>query len=71
VNLIHSIVANATTLLPGTSDPFGNEYMTFDEAYMNIKQFIEEVYNSKRLHSSIGYVPPNEFEVKVLNTDVG
>lgn len=43
------------------------EYRTFDEAYVNIKQFIEEVYNSKRLHSSIGYMPPNEFEVKVLN----
>lgn len=43
------------------------EYRTFDEAYVNIKQFIEEVYNSKRLHSSIGYMPPNEFEVKILN----
>lgn len=36
------------------------EYRTFDEAYMNLKRFIEEVYNSKRLHSSIGYMPPNQ-----------
>lgn len=36
------------------------EYETFEEAHRNIKQFIEEVYNAKRLHSSIGYVPPNE-----------
>ena len=43
------------------------EYCTFGEAYANIKQFIEEVYNKKRLHSSIGYVPPNEFEMMVLN----
>lgn len=43
------------------------EYRTFDEAYANIKQFIEDVYNSKRLHSSIGYVPPNEFEMGFLN----
>lgn len=43
------------------------EYRTFDEAHRNIKQFIEEVYNKKRLHSSIGYVPPNEFEMEVLN----
>ena len=43
------------------------EYKTFDEAYNNIKQFIERVYNKKRLHSSIGYLPPDEFEAKVLN----
>lgn len=43
------------------------EYKTFDEAYNNIKQFIERVYNKKRLHSSIGYLPPDEFEAKALN----
>ena len=43
------------------------EYRTFDEAYVNLKQFIEGVYNSKRLHSSIGYMPPNEFEAGILN----
>jgi len=43
------------------------EYRNFDEAYVNLKEFIEEVYNSKRLHSSIGYMPPNEFEATVLN----
>ena len=43
------------------------EYKTFDEAYNNIKQLIEVVYNNKRLHSSIGYLPPVEFEAKVLN----
>lgn len=44
-----------------------NEYQTFDDAYQNIKRFIEEVYNKKRLHSSIGYMPPEEFENKMLN----
>lgn len=43
------------------------EYETFEEAHSNIKQFIEVVYNAKRLHSSIGYVPPNEKEAEVLN----
>lgn len=43
------------------------EYETFEEAHSNIKQFIEAVYNAKRLHSSIGYVPPIEFETEVLN----
>ena len=46
-----------------------SEYEDFDEAYTNIRIFIEEVYNEKRLHSSIGYLPPNEFEAKLaLNT---
>ena len=43
-----------------------NEYSTMEEAYDNIKEFIEKVYNNKRLHSSIGYVPPEEFEQKIL-----
>ena len=43
-----------------------NEYETFEEAYRNIKHFIELVYNKKRLHSSIGYVPPEEFERGIL-----
>lgn len=44
-----------------------NEYETMEDAYCNIKQFIEKVYNKKRLHSSIGYKPPVEFEKDVLN----
>ena len=43
-------------------------YKTIDDVYRNVKQFIEEVYNKKRLHSSIGYKPPLEFEQEQLNT---
>lgn len=43
------------------------EYQSFAEASRNIKQFIEDVYNAKRLHSSIGYRPPDELEAEVLN----
>lgn len=39
-----------------------NEYESFNEAHANIRRFIEDVYNKKRLHSGIGYLPPNEFE---------
>lgn len=43
------------------------EYRTFNEAYNNIKEFIDVVYNKKRLHSSLGYMPPEEFETEILN----
>jgi len=44
-----------------------NEYTTFEQAYKCIEKFVK-MYNEKRLHSSIGYVPPNEYEQQQLNT---
>lgn len=49
-----------------TEEVYVKEYKTMEEAYDNIKEFVEKVYNKKRLHSSIGYVPPEEFEGKIL-----
>ena len=40
------------------------DYRDFEEAEENIGEFIEEVYNQKRLHSSLGYLPPVEFEAR-------
>jgi transposase InsO family protein len=37
-------------------------YKTYLDVVENVPQFIDEVYNKKRLHSSIGYLPPEEFE---------
>jgi transposase InsO family protein len=39
-----------------------NEYETFQDALDNIGNFIENVYNRKRMHSSLGYKSPIEFE---------
>ncbi len=39
-----------------------NEYETFNDAMENIGRFIEDVYNAKRMHSSLGYLSPIEFE---------
>jgi putative transposase len=38
------------------------EYDSFSDAEQNLTVFIEQVYNLKRLHSSLGYLPPAEFE---------
>ena len=41
---------------------YRNEYRDFDEARASIGEFLERVYNQKRLHSALGYLPPAEFE---------
>ena len=46
-----------------------NHYQTFHEAEANLDRFIGDVYNAKRLHSSLGYRPPIEFEA--LHTATG
>jgi putative transposase len=38
------------------------EYRTMEDVQKRIPYFIEDVYNQKRLHSSIGYQPPCEYE---------
>jgi putative transposase len=48
-----------------------NHYRTFREAEANLGRFIADVYNAKRLHSSLGYRPPIEFEALYLATGRG
>ena len=42
-----------------------NEYESLLDATTNIDHFIDQMYNKKRLHSSLGYMPPVEFEAQV------
>jgi hypothetical protein len=41
---------------------YANDYRTLEHLATNIEQFIEEYYNRCRLHSALGYRPPEEFE---------
>jgi len=40
-------------------------YETFDQAYYSIFQFIEKWYNRERMHGSINYMTPVEFETVI------
>jgi len=41
---------------------YRQEYRDLAEALASIRQFIDKVYNQQRLHSALGYRPPEEFE---------
>ncbi len=41
-----------------------HQYQTFEEAQAHLQALLEDVYNAKRLHSSLDYVPSDEFELQ-------
>lgn len=43
-----------------------SEYETYEDVVNRLPHFLEEVYNRKRIHSSIGYLTPEEFEVRFM-----
>jgi putative transposase len=44
------------------------EYQSIEDVQERIPYFIEDVYNQKRLHSSLDYRPPCEFEAMAMKT---
>lgn len=39
-----------------------SDYQDFADAQRNMTRFLDDVYNVKRIHSSLGYLTPREFE---------
>lgn len=44
-----------------------SDYQDFHDAFQQIGRFLTDVYNRKRIHSSLGYLTPAEFEASLLS----
>jgi transposase InsO family protein len=44
---------------------YREDYRVFEEAEAGVEYFIDDVYNEKRLHSALRYLPPAEFEASL------
>jgi transposase InsO family protein len=47
---------------------YANDYLDLEHLRSNIETFIETYYNRCRLHSALGYQPPDEFEQQLRST---
>ena len=41
---------------------YANDYVDLEHLRRNVEAFIDDYYNRCRLHSALGYLPPEEFE---------
>lgn len=48
---------------------YANEYENLEHLRDHVEEFIDRYYNQKRLHSALGYCPPEEFEQNAKQAD--
>jgi len=41
------------------------QYANYTEAMRDVTDYIVNFYNGRRLHSSLGYLPPNSYEMNM------
>ena len=50
---------------------YWERYLTRDDARKSIFEYIETYYNTKRMHSALDYMSPEEFEHSMKNLPAG
>jgi len=65
-NVYDNALAEAFIKTLKYEEVYRTEYRNLEEAKASIKQFLEKVYNQKRLHSALGYRSPRAFEQSLL-----
>jgi transposase InsO family protein len=50
---------------------YWERYLTRDDARKSVFEYIETYYNTKRMHSALGYMSPDEFEHSMKNLPAG
>jgi len=64
-NPYHNAYAESFFKTLKQEEVYMNEYETFVDVIDGIREFILEVYNKKRVHSSLNYLTPNDYEYMI------